>query len=766
MRQFLFQTIKFSWRATGFFVAMVSVAALFSATLYLYAHPADLGTPVVIAGIDVANPYVTPSGSRPDLDNCSGGPFGQTCKDQYGIQVSCSNPDQADADLDLIGNICDPVFNSPVANPCGDSVCAVGEVCAVDCLTETNCFDGVSNDGDAQVDCLDSDCASQVNGSTICCVDATGRNSTLCPAGQACNVSGQCETACGDGHKSFPEACDNSDPILANQCPVGCDDGNSCTNDQLVGSAANCTAQCVHNPISACANGDSCCPGSCNIGNDNDCPAVALCSNGSDDDGDGQTDWPSDPGCSSANDNDEHGTTQCDNTIDDDNDLKIDFKSDGSGDTGCTGPADDIEADCGDHFCNGSETPSSCSADCGPSTETGFCADRSDNDNDGPFDCADSDCQTDPACLAVTPYLWLDTSEGLVSKLSQIVLLENFVPNPAGGGFYPVGARLHRYGVCSTGSTPNFSYTLTDYMAPPFACPIGSSAVWPLVTGTVINPLAHEVWWVVKEPSNSWALLIQFSFDGTMIKTCPIAASSITFALDRNGDIWVAEGSANQVVKIAHSGSNCTPAVVFSYSSPTVLAPTISGNLWVVGSGVSAANGIDYVINPESAARTIARVPGTPLIGSFPSVVSDVNDDAMVVTSNRLLKITHGSSPVIASSILAGDNAVIGIDKSHIFWSVLNTGSDITTPEPVKKFLFPVQNLSDSHVLWTNVMTADSDGNVWACIEHTRQCCGFTSAWQFKSCIVPTTSGDRTWYFRDRSNDPTGIRSLIISGAL
>ena len=65
------------------------------------------------------------------------------------------------------------------------------------------------------------------------------------------------------------------------------------------------------------------------------------CSNGSDDDGDGQVDYPNDPGCSSPDDDSEApDPTQCSNGSDDDGDGKVDYPND----PGCSSPDDDSEA--------------------------------------------------------------------------------------------------------------------------------------------------------------------------------------------------------------------------------------------------------------------------------------------------------------------------------------------------------------------------------------------------------------------------------------
>ena len=64
------------------------------------------------------------------------------------------------------------------------------------------------------------------------------------------------------------------------------------------------------------------------------------CNDGLDDDGDGFTDFPNDPGCANALDSDERGPDfLCDNGIDDDLDTFIDFPAD----DGCLTPTDQTE---------------------------------------------------------------------------------------------------------------------------------------------------------------------------------------------------------------------------------------------------------------------------------------------------------------------------------------------------------------------------------------------------------------------------------------
>ena len=67
---------------------------------------------------------------------------------------------------------------------------------------------------------------------------------------------------------------------------------------------------------------------------------LPQCSDGSDNDGDGLTDYPNDPGCSDPTDNDETDPPQCSDTSDNDGDGFIDMA-----DPGCSSPSDNDETD-------------------------------------------------------------------------------------------------------------------------------------------------------------------------------------------------------------------------------------------------------------------------------------------------------------------------------------------------------------------------------------------------------------------------------------
>jgi hypothetical protein len=99
----------------------------------------------------------------------------------------------------------------------------------------------------------------------------------------------------------------------------------------------------------------------------------AACQNGIDDDGDGKTDFPDDPGCTSPTDDDESNVAKpaCSDGIDNDGDGKIDFPAD----PGCLNSNQDSEAD-----------------DCPSGPNCPQCANQKDDDGDGKIDADDPGC--------------------------------------------------------------------------------------------------------------------------------------------------------------------------------------------------------------------------------------------------------------------------------------------------------------------------------------------------------------------------------------
>ena len=146
---------------------------------------------------------------------------------------------------------------------CGNGVVERGERCDADC--PTSCDDGDACTVDRLLGA--NTCLAECRHEPIsACVDGDG----CCPAGCSSELDSDCPDAqrCGDGRRDPGESCDGD-------CPTSCDDGDACTTDSLRGSAAQCTAQCVHQRISACVAADGCCPAGCTWEVDSDCSPPA-----------------------------------------------------------------------------------------------------------------------------------------------------------------------------------------------------------------------------------------------------------------------------------------------------------------------------------------------------------------------------------------------------------------------------------------------------------------------------------------------------------
>ncbi len=76
---------------------------------------------------------------------------------------------------------------------------------------------------------------------------------------------------CNNGVVDTGETCD---PALAGSCPATCaPSADACAPNNLVGTAATCTAACTVVPITECINDDGCCADGCDTASDNDCDA-------------------------------------------------------------------------------------------------------------------------------------------------------------------------------------------------------------------------------------------------------------------------------------------------------------------------------------------------------------------------------------------------------------------------------------------------------------------------------------------------------------
>ena len=144
-------------------------------------------------------------GIADDADNCvNTANLDQIDTDNDSVGDACdncalnANADQADNDNDGVGNVCDNCVSTSNANQQDDDGDNIGNVCDVyNCIAtgfeicdtldndcdgfydeddvcsspaETECSDGIDNDGDQDVDCADSDCA---NDQSCQCVSTT-----------------------------------------------------------------------------------------------------------------------------------------------------------------------------------------------------------------------------------------------------------------------------------------------------------------------------------------------------------------------------------------------------------------------------------------------------------------------------------------------------------------------------------------------------------------------------------------------------------------
>jgi cysteine-rich repeat protein len=94
-----------------------------------------------------------------------------------------------------------------------------------------------------------------------------------CPPGANQTGDDDCEAACGNGVVEGGETCDP-----AESCERACSSSDACLTAMASGSAERCDLACALVPVTACANGDGCCPDGCTQAMDNDCSA--MCGDG------------------------------------------------------------------------------------------------------------------------------------------------------------------------------------------------------------------------------------------------------------------------------------------------------------------------------------------------------------------------------------------------------------------------------------------------------------------------------------------------------
>jgi hypothetical protein len=158
---------------------------------------------------------------------------------------------------------------------CGNSIVEPGESCdpPEDCPTLDSCV--------ATAPCV----AARLQGSARSCdarcilqaIDVCSDDG-CCPANCDATDDADCSSQCGDGEVD-EDAGETCEPVADRlQCAANCDDGDPCTADIELGSAQNCSLQCLNTPIASANPGDDCCPPGTNAASDSDC--AAMCGNG------------------------------------------------------------------------------------------------------------------------------------------------------------------------------------------------------------------------------------------------------------------------------------------------------------------------------------------------------------------------------------------------------------------------------------------------------------------------------------------------------
>jgi MYXO-CTERM domain-containing protein len=235
----------------------------------------------------------------------------------------------------------------------------------VDEVTLSSCSATCDDSNVCTTDALTGDPAQCTASCTFTPITSCTNGDGCCPSGCGHALDDDCSASCGNNVVDPGETCDPP-----TSCPASCNDSNTCTTDTLSGAAAQCTSLCTYAPITACANGDSCCPAGCNQATDSDCSA--SCGDSVVDPGE-TCDPPS--GCPTSCSDGDACTTDLFTGSADACSAACSYSpitacqaSDGCCPAGCDRSSDsDCSASCGDSVIDASETcdpPSSCPVSC------------------------------------------------------------------------------------------------------------------------------------------------------------------------------------------------------------------------------------------------------------------------------------------------------------------------------------------------------------------------------------------------------------------
>ena len=384
---FLFNTVTGAVTASGYKETVVEVVTKVPVAVSSSMSAPGWGDCIGIGGKTATDKFCQYHGyARADTPYC----FVENKPQSYGWDWSaCSGNDITYYDQDL-----------------GPSLAATKVHCLV--YSETNCGDGLDNDGDGANDCKDIDCDNIAGSGGTCeynkeksCEDNfdNDKDTLVDCKDPDCNSvfvrnSYKCETfesTCNDGFDNDDDQtvdCKDTDcagkqgqGAICGQVETLCNDGNDNDGNGLI----DCK--------------DPGCNGRAGIGGV--CQtAEKVCSDGFDNDADGKKDCK-DFDCNNIDSCQFSKEITCNDELDNDADNFVDCKDlDCNGknscqfgsETSCNDNIDNDEdgaTDCADNNCL--SCGSGCACQAGQKVEL-ICYDGLDNDNDGDADCLDSDC--------------------------------------------------------------------------------------------------------------------------------------------------------------------------------------------------------------------------------------------------------------------------------------------------------------------------------------------------------------------------------------